>query len=519
MTSTWALSSMGVRPWLFLCAAIVGAIATTGLARSTPEAFSFGDVAVIEIAVGTTLRDAVALGPYSQFGWHHPGPMMFYLLAPFYALAGSNSIGLAVGALVLNVGAITTVGWMLAKHCGAVVAGTVTLVLSAYLLRCGDLSTSVWNPHLIVLPLIAAIVFWAAAGAGSGASAVGAAAFVSFVAQSSVSVVPVAAAIVGGGLALSFWVGSSTTNAAEGRPARWAWRALLVGLVLWLPPLLEQMNGRPGNLSKLLDFFIASPSGGQDWPEAVWAWGDVTTAAARPGFTLPWGQTYERRGSWPTTMLALGQLAALLSVAVLTWRRGQILFARLCVLTALASGVAAWSITRITGTIGDYQIFWLSAVGALNLALVAAAAFRRLSIAPQLVRQVGWGAGVLITISLSAAAFGALTRARQYGSGQRAMQAPRLVVSNATVEYLERHNVARPLFKLNSTSWLQAAGVVLHAYRRHGELAVSPEWVGVFGEALAPNGSEDVALEIGGGCPPGRFIVASADGLCVYRSE
>ncbi len=181
---------------MLLAALAVAALSIMWLARSTPPAFPFGDVAVIEIATGAALRQPVTLGPYSQFGWHHPGPLMFYLLAPFYALAGSKSIGLAAGALVLNLLALGAIGSDARRGTPASQAAvTVTLVLGVYLLRGGELATSVWNPHLIVLPLVAVVVLCAAVSRGDGAALVGAIVVASFVAQTSVSVVPVALAV------------------------------------------------------------------------------------------------------------------------------------------------------------------------------------------------------------------------------------------------------------------------------------------------------------------------------------
>jgi hypothetical protein len=72
--------------------------------RSTPDAFPYGDSAVIEVYVLEALRGFVNLGPYSQYGWHHPGPLYFYLLIPFYELAGHRAIGLTAGAIAINFG-------------------------------------------------------------------------------------------------------------------------------------------------------------------------------------------------------------------------------------------------------------------------------------------------------------------------------------------------------------------------------------------------------------------------------
>ncbi len=41
---------------------------------------------MIELYTIHATHAAQFLGPYSQYGWHHPGPMLFYLLAPFYVV-------------------------------------------------------------------------------------------------------------------------------------------------------------------------------------------------------------------------------------------------------------------------------------------------------------------------------------------------------------------------------------------------------------------------------------------------
>ena len=516
-TAFWPPAASGRGWWIAAAACIVAGLGTAAwLAAVTPPAFPFGDVAIIEITTAAALREPVMLGPYSQFGWHHPGPLMFYLLAPFYALAGSKSIGLAVGALVLNLLALGVIGRTLVQHAGLAAATTVTLVLGAYLLRGGELATSVWNPHLIVLPLVALVVLCAAVSCGDGAALVGATVVASFVAQTSVSVVPVALSVAAVAVGLGWKTGrvSSGSSGIDGRWFRWA---ALAGLVLWLLPLTEQITAPPGNMTRLLRFFVSEPSRGQSWHDAVMAWGDVTTALARPGFELPWGQAFERRGSWGTTAAAVTQLVLLVLVGVWARRRGARAYARLSLLTALTSVVACWSITRIVGAIGDYQIFWMSAVGALNLAIVAGAvAVRATEHAPVRRRRLVAVMGALLGLVAATTTVRGLAGARAYAVNQRDEQAPRRVVADATAEYLSREHVARPLFRMNATSWLQAAGVVLHIYRNHGEVAVEPSWVPVFGDALAPDGTEDVVLDIGGGCPEGRAIVARADGLCVF---
>src|SRR5215469_15117239 len=62
--------------------------AAVGIARvlaSLHQPFvNFGDVAVLESGLRDALGGHQLLGPYSHFGWFHPGPAYFYVFAPVY---------------------------------------------------------------------------------------------------------------------------------------------------------------------------------------------------------------------------------------------------------------------------------------------------------------------------------------------------------------------------------------------------------------------------------------------------
>src|SRR5207245_9506948 len=56
---------------------------------------------------------ASLVGPYSRYGWNHPGPLLFYVLALPYRLLGGQPHGLFVGALAHNAAAFTFIGVIL----------------------------------------------------------------------------------------------------------------------------------------------------------------------------------------------------------------------------------------------------------------------------------------------------------------------------------------------------------------------------------------------------------------------
>jgi hypothetical protein len=486
--------------------------------RSTPDAFPYGDVAVIEMTTLAALRGFVTLGPYSQFGWHHPGPLCFYLLAPFYQLAGHRSIGMVAGALAINLTALIVIGWAAARHGGRVVAVSVLLLIGVYLLRAGDLAASTWNPHLVVVPIIALTVLSAACSIGDAAALLVATALACFLAQTSVSTIPYVAVLFGVSGAIG--VATSGDSWQPGGRTRWFWigSVAVVALILWLPPLIEQWTHRPGNMTRLWRFFVLEQHGGQSWKTAIRAWADMTTAATRAQFELPWGHSYVARGSWGVAMCAVSQVVLLVPAALWAARKGHRFVGRLCLLTALGSVAACWSITRIADEIGDYQIFWMTAVGALNVTLLCCVACVAAA------ERASWfrrGAVSLMTltiaVSITLVTVRGLASARSYALEQRDSDVTRKVVALATEQYLEREHIRRPLFRISEATWLQSSGVILHVYKVHPRMAVDERWVPVLGEALAPDGREDIELQIAGGCQDGQRVVAHDPGLCVYE--
>ena len=61
---------------------------------------SSSDWAAIELRtrdVGTWRTPLV--GPYSRYGWNHPGPLLFYVLAVPYRMLGAQGRGILAGAV------------------------------------------------------------------------------------------------------------------------------------------------------------------------------------------------------------------------------------------------------------------------------------------------------------------------------------------------------------------------------------------------------------------------------------
>ena len=76
------------------------------------------DHALTELQVRDVGHHPVLVGLYSRGDWSHPGPALFYLLAPFYHWCGGASIGMNLGALAINGGALAGMLLVARRHGG-----------------------------------------------------------------------------------------------------------------------------------------------------------------------------------------------------------------------------------------------------------------------------------------------------------------------------------------------------------------------------------------------------------------
>jgi hypothetical protein len=90
-----------VYAWGAVVIALAAAMSLAATRQAAPN-FPVSDLAVTETYTILASQGRLLVGPYSRFSWHHPGPIYFYLLVPFYKALGSRTLGLQVGALAIS---------------------------------------------------------------------------------------------------------------------------------------------------------------------------------------------------------------------------------------------------------------------------------------------------------------------------------------------------------------------------------------------------------------------------------
>lgn len=301
-------------------------------------------------------------GAYSRWGWDHPGPLLFWLLAPFTWLFGTT--GALVGTAVVN--GLALAGALLVARRGG---GFALLVLTALVtvLLCTALGPGFlvdpWNPWVAVLPFLTfALLAWAVS-TGDLAMAPWMVAVGTFVVQAHVGF---AILVLGLGAiaALLGWHGRDRADRVDDdrRRARPVLIAVGVGALLWAAPVLQQLFGDDGNLANLIAFARAPTEPTVGWRRA---WGVLGTEVGLPGAWLAGGDA--NLFGVPASS-ALPALALLTVTGALGWvvaRRGHRRAGRLALLALLASGLAVVSTARVTGVVYHYVIRWWWVVAAL----------------------------------------------------------------------------------------------------------------------------------------------------------
>jgi hypothetical protein len=236
-------------------------------ALHSPRWYPLLDLAMTELRVrdvGTRHTPLTGLvGRLSSNGnqGSHPGPISFWALAPVYRVLGGSAWSLFVGVVVMNATAIALTIWIALRRGGARLALGVAAGLALLVNLYGtQVLTEPWNPYMPVMwwPLTLVAV-WAVLCDDLAMLPVAVFA-ASFCMQTHISYL----GLVGGLMAIAA-VGLAVRAVmlrGEGPALRrlgfWTAISVVLGVVLWLPTLVDQVTGDPGNMSIVYDYFRQS---------------------------------------------------------------------------------------------------------------------------------------------------------------------------------------------------------------------------------------------------------------------
>jgi hypothetical protein len=283
-----------------------------------------------------------------------------------------------------------------------------------------------------------------------------------------------------------------------GREARpWDRRLVIAGVVvtvlMWIPPLIDEVSGNPGNLTVLWNFFTThGPS--HHWRESVSALGHLLDVRQLNQLQYLAGDELGTV-SWEYIGVAavFGALCAAL-VVVGTLVRDRI--AQSIGALLLAAMVAATvSIRDVLGPVYVYLVLWMTTMPLVLLLGWAGLALRArpwstIRFGPPL-RSSGAAALIALLIALSALRVGAFQKVPGDPSNAPGVE----YISTASVTAVAEYPAQPILLEIKGTdTWTMAAGVGLQLVKHGHPVRVPPEWVFMFGKPCRIKGDERAAV-------------------------
>ena len=507
--------------WIgWLAVAAVGALPVVEAVRIVAQRSHVvlnGDQALLELGARRAAHLDQLVGPYSRVGFHQPGPVLFYLLAPFVRILGPGGPGLYLGAIAISGAALIATVAFLWRHLGPVAALWAAMAIDVYCLclRVGTLREP-WNPYLVAAPMVLFVVLWAAAITGSPGAGVWAVVIGSYEVQTHIATA---------GFVITMWAilaGWAVVRARRRHRVgaigpHWWSPARITGVValalMWLPPVVELWRDRPNNLSLLWDFFTT--------PQATPPFAESLRSAANALTIVPFGYhdyvlTLNRSG----TELAIGtalMVVGLIVAVALGWRRRQPFSLALAAGAVLGVVLGVISLSRTAGPAYLYFAVWLAYVPlslalAIGVALLTPAHPTRRSWAglgrPILALSVAAAIGVAAVTVRSDLRMGPVktitTGAGPWPAGTAPTpQARSRSLRDTAALTTAARSVLRPSDRwvgftvATSSLWPYVAGMVLELDESGIQSTVSPaSWELYFGHERAPGRPVDVQFEL-----------------------
>lgn len=383
-------------------------------------------------------------GALTHLAVYSLGPMLYWLLALPVRLGSPGMLTLTMG--VVNIASIVGVV-ALARRRGGRALMLVTAIAVVVMSRslAPEVLHDIWNPSAGLFPFTLLIFLCWSLACGEYRLLVVTVLVASFVVQCQLAFLAPSLGVVAVGLtglcvslrSLGGRVSGPRAGApgarervigerSSGEPGpagrrtvwRWALAALIVAIVCWTPPAINQVEASPGNLSAIVRTATANKS----TLGATVGWrATVLAVGIRPWWTTDPASPWERKNEVRTEPGALAAVSTLLALVALSliaaigvhrrrvdlWA-GAVIALVLCATLALVA--AATPTTRLLAATLGYTMWWGSPAGMfvwLILAWAPAAILARRpllhSIGPTLVAGAGIGAVAVAGFAVAAA--------------------------------------------------------------------------------------------------------------------
>ncbi|MFC1854076.1 hypothetical protein ACFL27_28165 [candidate division CSSED10-310 bacterium] len=330
--------------------------------------YSVTDYAIIEIGVHQAKQGTRLVGLYSRFGWFHPGPLYFYLLVPCYTFWGCTGYGLIAGARFIMLSAIVVVLVLVYQSHNRILFLFTSFLISFFIYRglqywLEPVWVIIWTPMVTILPFGAFlfIAFYLALGRIFCLPLL--IVFGTFLVQTHLGYTFVTVAVLMAALVLG--VANNRQNRIRSDSyftlKKGGWyllAAVLIFVLLWLPPLFQELKSSPGNLTEIYTFFQEHRAEGQSLTVVL----EIMNRQALTSLNFFWEYFSGHKLATPSTSVVLIEVLLLLLFLTLNYRRQQTFLVCMQSLCLIALCASFYSILSIIDEIHFYLIGWIKMI-------------------------------------------------------------------------------------------------------------------------------------------------------------
>ena len=371
-----------------------------GVAILRPQWFPTGDMAQAELHVRGFWSHPPLVGAAGRIQdsagvqGSHPGPALWVAMWPIYAIGGSTSAALVVSVVTVHLVTAALAFWLAMRRGGLEFAVALAVALVLVVHAGGpDQFTEPWNPWMGLLPfLVLLLAAWSILDDERWA-------WVLAVVAGSYSIqAHTGYALVVAGLVV-FLLVVVLARADRRRALPWIGAAALAGVVVWLPPLIDQLRREPGNVSILIDNFASPTSPYLALSEVA----EITVVQF--GLFGPWALGPARDLDVLAVVGAVAFAGLWLAGVVAARRRAATSELHLHAVLAVAAVLAVVSVSRIFGAYLEYTVRWIWLIVATVVAASVVSLWRSVTVRPRRWAAIGAVAGAAVLIVVGAVQF------------------------------------------------------------------------------------------------------------------
>lgn len=506
--------------------------------------FLLGDDATLETRVVNAGRDVQYLGPYSRFGWNHPGSLYFYILLPFYQLFSMGTQSLYVGAAFINIISVLTLLLFLYKSENNYFFFFTAFFFSLYIFGFLGLHVfrNIWNPHVTILPFAVFIFASAYLSRGHLKTLPLSILFSSFVIQTHIAYAPAVVVIFLVSILLYILEKLKEQKKIKRLFSKDILKIMVISaglfIILWILPIIESLKNPPGNLLKLIYYFSHSKVT-HGITEAVAAVSNITNVPLIKFLDF----LFPNLGLSSTSLLTalfLLQVLLVTGAGIYHWRAASKNKYQFNLLIFGLSGliVSVISVTKITGEIHSYLIQWMSIIGFINWCTIfftffclLTGFFKRMNIysrAAVFSQEIPMNYKkilVYVVVVITALIFFIQQQKPVYFASQIKRSETKYKhvgeISAAIRNYIDRNKISSFLLKPHHSLWTTEAGVVNQLFKSSIPFSLEDNWLFWFGYQFKQHKREKDIIFFKPEKEPGknsqnRVLIYHIDGCSVY---